>query len=112
MTGKIVVLCTCGTEQEASRIARALVESRLAACVNIVPSVRSIYRWNDAVEEGSELLLLIKTSRELYSQVQAAIESLHSYELPEAIALEIVDGSERYLSWLADGLKADPGTAR
>lgn len=105
MTDKIVVLSTCETEAEAAAIAAGLVENRLAACVNIVRNVSSVYRWQGKVETATELLLVIKTSRELLAEVRSAIERTHSYELPECIALQIVDGSERYLEWLAQGLK-------
>lgn len=105
MTDKIVLLTNCESADEAERLARALVEARLAACVNIVGGVRSVYRWKGAVETASEVMLVIKTSRELLPEAQALIEKLHSYELPEVIALSIVDGSERYLDWLAEGLK-------
>ncbi|HZT37159.1 MAG TPA: divalent-cation tolerance protein CutA [Bryobacteraceae bacterium] len=105
MTDKIVVFSTCETEEEAARVGRSLVEKGLAACVNILPGMRSIYRWKDAVEEASETLLIIKTGRPLVGAVEAEIERLHSYELPEVVALQIVDGSDRYLDWLAAGLK-------
>lgn len=105
MTDKIVALSTCENMDEAAKIARSLVEKRLAACVNIVPGVQSVYHWKGAVEQASEVLIVIKTSRPLLSAVHAEIERLHSYELPEMIALQIVDGSERYLEWLAAGLK-------
>jgi len=100
MTDKIVVLSTCGSEDEASGIARALVEKRLAACVNLVTGVRSVYRWKDALEDSQEVLLVIKTSRALSEQVRIEIEKMHSYELPEIVALAIVDGSEQYLEWM------------
>jgi periplasmic divalent cation tolerance protein len=100
VTDKIVVLSTCESEEQASSIARHLVEKRLAACVNIVPGARSIYRWKGAVEEASEWVLLIKSRRELFPQLRAELEKMHSYEVPEAIALPIVDGSEAYLEWL------------
>ena len=105
MTDKIVVLSSCANSDEAARIARSLIEGQLAACVNIAPGVRSIYRWKGNVEDASELLLFIKTSRSLLGAVQAEIERLHSYDLPETIALQVVDGSERYLEWLDDSLK-------
>ncbi|HZU26518.1 MAG TPA: divalent-cation tolerance protein CutA [Bryobacteraceae bacterium] len=104
MTDKIVVLSTCSSAEEAGRIARRLVESRLAACVNIMPRIRSVYRWKDAIEESEEVLLLIKSSRPLFDSLQAEIGRLHSYETPEAVALSIVDGSEPYLAWLAHEL--------
>lgn len=110
MTDKIVVLSTCADSGEAARIARSLVEGRLAACVNIVPGVRSIYRWKGNIEESAEMLLIIKTSRPLAGAVQGEIERLHSYDLPEAIAIQVVDGSERYLEWLGDGLKQSDDT--
>lgn len=108
MTDKIVVLSTCGSTEEAARVARALVEKRLAACVNIVPGVRSVYRWKDAIEDEEEALLVIKTSRALLDDLRAEIEKLHSYEVPEVIALVVVDGSERYLAWMSRELAHKP----
>ena len=107
MTDKIVVLSTCVSPEEAEKIAHALVEKKLAACVNILPAVRSIYRWKNAIEDDQETLLLIKSSRALFNELRAEIERLHSYEVPEAIAIPIVDGLERYLEWMAGALKAD-----
>jgi len=104
MTDKIVVLSTCASPEEAGKIARTLVEKRLAACVNILPAVRSIYRWKDAIEDDPETLLLIKSSRALFNDLRSEIERLHSYEVPEAIAIPIVDGLERYLEWMASVL--------
>ena len=100
MTDKIVVLSTCESSDEATKIARHLVEKRVAACVNIVPGARSIYRWKGAIEEAGEFVLLIKTRRDLFPHLRAELEKIHSYEVPEAIALPIVDGSEAYLGWL------------
>ena len=105
MTDKIVVLSTCASSEEAEKIARALVEKKLAACVNILPAVRSIYRWKGAIEDDQETLLLIKSSRALFGELRAEIQKLHSYEIPEAIAIPIVDGLERYLKWMADALR-------
>ncbi len=107
MTDKIVVLSTCASEEEATGIARALVEKRLAACVNLVNGVRSIYRWKDAIEDSQEVLLMIKTSRALFENVRAQIEKLHSYELPEVVALPVVDGTEQYLEWIDRALARD-----
>jgi periplasmic divalent cation tolerance protein len=101
LTDKFVVLVTCANASEAKRIARAVVEVRLAACVNILPgAVTSIYRWKGKVESTQERMLLIKTSRKRLAKLQAAIERLHSYEVPEFIALPIAAGSRKYLAWL------------
>ena len=101
MTDKIVILSTCANEEDAARLARALVEARVAACVNIVPSVRSFYRWKGAVEDAAECLLVIKSSRPLFDAVRGVLEKLHPYELPEIIALPIERGLPAYLAWLA-----------
>ncbi|HEY1203614.1 MAG: divalent-cation tolerance protein CutA [Bryobacteraceae bacterium] len=100
MTDKIVVLVTCSSVEEGRKIARALVERRLAACVNVVTGIESVYRWKGAVEEASECLLLAKTTRGRFDPLQSAVRELHSYELPEVVALPIVDGVEAYLSWI------------
>jgi periplasmic divalent cation tolerance protein len=105
MTDKRIVLSTAGSEDEARKLARHLVEHQLAACVNIVPGVESIYRWQGKVESSQEWLLLIKTSAEKFPAVRDAIRELHSYDLPECIALTIEDGSPDYLQWLADSVK-------
>src|SRR5271154_204724 len=100
MTDKIVVLTTCESEDEAGRIARFLVEKRVAACVNILPKARSIYRWKGAVEDAQEFLLLIKPRRDIFETLRAELSKIHSYEIPEIIALPVVDGSESYLGWI------------
>ena|ERR1700722_5968343 len=99
MTDKIVVLCACDSEDEAVRLARHLVEQRLAACVNILSGSRSIYRWKDQIEDAAEWMLVIKSRRDLFAALRTGIEKMHSYETPEVIALPIVDGSEAYLAW-------------
>ena len=100
-----MVLVTCSSLPEARRIARAVVEARLAACVNILPGeVTSIYRWKGKVESAKERLLLIKTSRKRLVKLRAAVERLHSYEVPEFIALPIVAGSRAYLGWIEENL--------
>jgi periplasmic divalent cation tolerance protein len=106
MTDKIVVLTACDSEEQAARLARHLVEQRLAACVNILPNVRSIYRWKERVEDSGEWMLVIKSRRDLFLALRAEIEKIHSYEVPEMIALPVVDGSEAYLGWLEHELKA------
>ena len=101
MTDKYLVLVTCANAPEAKRIARAVIEARLAACVNILPgSVTSIYRWKGKVESARERLLFIKTSRKHLSKLQEAVMRLHSYEVPEFVALPISTGSRAYLAWL------------
>jgi periplasmic divalent cation tolerance protein len=105
MTNKRIVLSTAGSEEEARKIAHALVDRQLAACVNIVPRVESIYRWQDKVESSTEWLLLIKTSAENFSAVRDAIRELHSYDLPECVSINIEDGSAQYLRWLGESVK-------
>jgi len=103
LTDKIVVLVTCGSAKEARRIARALVERRLAACGNILEApVRSIYRWKGKVETAREYLLLIKTSRGRLAALQDEVKRLHSYDVPEIIALPIAKGSPEYLKWISE----------
>ena len=105
MTDKCVVLVTCGSLTEARRIARAVVDARLAACVNILPgAVLSTYRWKGRVESARERLLLIKTSRKRVAALQTAVARLHSYDVPEFIALPILAGSRAYLAWLEESL--------
>src|SRR5579863_6898304 len=113
MTDKIVALTTCASAEEARRIAHALVEKRLAACVNVLPGVRSVYHWKDAegketIEDEEEILLFIKTSRALLDEVKDEVERMHSYEIPELIALTVVDGSDRYLAWMNRELAHKP----
>lgn len=99
----VVVLVTCGTRREAARIARAVVTAKLAACVNVLDTpVRSTYRWKGKVEQAREFLLLIKTSRRRLPALQAEVARLHSYDVPEFIALPIVAGSPAYLAWLGE----------
>ena len=100
MTEKIIVFSNCGTEEEAMRVAHALIGSKLAACVNVLPKIRSVYRWKGAIEEESEWMLVIKSSRPLFSQLQAALRKAHSYDVPEVLAIPVVDGSPEYLRWL------------
>lgn len=99
MTDKIIALTTCDSEEQAKRIAHRLIEQRLAACVNIVSNVRSVYRWKEKIEDAAEFLLVIKSRRDLFAALRAEIERIHTYEIPEIIAIPIVDGSEAYLGW-------------
>jgi periplasmic divalent cation tolerance protein len=106
MTDKIVVLTTCSSATEARRIARKLVDGNRAACVNILrASVESIYRWKGKVESSREFLLLIKTSRKEFAGLRRAIQEIHSYELPEIVALPIAAGSASYLRWIDESLR-------
>jgi periplasmic divalent cation tolerance protein len=97
-----VVLVTVSSEEEGLRIARDLVDAKLAACVNIVSGLRSIYRWEEEVCDEGELLVLIKTRMPLFEQVEGKIKEIHSYEVPEIVAIPIIRGSEAYLSWLRE----------
>lgn len=105
MTDKRIVLSTAGSEEEAERIAQYLVENLLAACVNIVPQIRSIYRWQNKVESAGEWLLVVKTTAKNFVQVRDAIRGLHSYEVPECISLVVDEGSIAYLQWIDDSVK-------
>ena len=100
MTRAKVVITTCGSEEEAQKIARELVERRVAACVNIISPIQSIYRWQGKVENATEWLLLIKTTTEKFDAVRDAIRELHSYDLAECIMVSIEDGSQEYLDWI------------
>jgi len=105
LTDKFVVLVTCSSPGEARRIARAVVDARLAACVNILPgAVQSIYRWKGKIESAREHLLLIKTSRKRLPKLRATVERVHSYDVPEFVALPIAAGSRAYLAWLEESL--------
>ena len=102
---KRVVLTTCSSIEEARTIASALVERQLAACVNIVPQVESIYRWKGDVETANECLLIIKTISSAFERLRAALVELHSYEVPECIELAVTDGSAEYLDWIDKSVK-------
>lgn len=96
----ILVLCTCPSQTDARTIATALVEERLAACVNRLPGIQSHYRWEGRVTQDDEFLLLIKTSADLFDRLEKMIKTLHPYEIPEIIAIPIVAGSADYLRWI------------
>ena len=99
-TKSIVVMVTCGSEEEALKIARSLVEERLAACVNLFPPVRSIYRWDGKIWDEKEWLLIIKTQQNRFEELEKRVKVLHSYSVPEIISLPITEGSSAYLNWL------------
>ncbi|GBE06879.1 MAG TPA: divalent-cation tolerance protein CutA [Nitrospirae bacterium] len=101
-TENIIVYITAPNDEEAAKIAKALVEARLAACVNIVKNIRSIYRWQGKIEDDPEVLMIVKTRTGLFEALAAKVRKLHSYEVPEIIALPVVKGSEAYLNWLKD----------
>ena len=103
----LACFCTCPDAGSAARIAEALVESRLAACVNQVPGLRSVYRWEGAIERADEVLLVIKTTGNRLEALTARIHELHPYELPEVIAFEVAGGLSAYLDWVAEQTRAD-----
>ena len=96
----IVVLVNTGTEEQASQIAHVLVNERLAACANIISPIRSIYRWNDAVQNETEHMIVIKTRADLFERLQARVKEVHQYVVPEIIALPIIAGERSYLDWV------------
>ena len=102
MSDELIVLVTTSNAEEASRIAEVLVSERLAACVNIVPGIESIYRWEGKVTRDHEALMIIKTTSERYDELERRVKELHSYSTPEVIALKIERGSDQYLNWLRD----------
>ncbi len=105
MTDKIVIMVTSASMREAKNIARHLVDARLAACVNISPPVRSVYRWEGKIADEREYQLFIKSIRDLFPEVKAAISKIHSYHTPEIICVPVVDGSRNYLQWVGDSVK-------
>ncbi len=104
MTQTLIVFCSCASQEEASRIAYTLVERRLAACVNILPAMQSVFRWEGKVQTASEHLLLIKTIEDRFAALSDALGKLHSYDLPEIIAVPITTGSEDFLAWIRESV--------
>jgi len=102
----LIILCTCPDLATAERIAETVVGERLAACVNIVPGLTSIYYWEGQIQRDAELLLLIKTRQEIYPLLEARIRELHPYQTPEIVALPIQTGAAAYLDWIADNTGA------
>jgi periplasmic divalent cation tolerance protein len=105
MTDKRIVLTTCGSLEEARKIATAFIERHLAACINIVPQVESVYRWQGKVETTTEWLLVIKTTAGMFERLRDTLHELHSYETPECIAIGIEDGSAAYLEWIGESMR-------
>lgn len=101
---EIILFVTAGSEDEAVKIAKALVESKWAACVNIIGNVRSIYQWEGKIEDESEVLMIIKSRADLFEQIRQKIEALHSYSVPEIISFPITRGAEKYLKWLNESV--------
>ena len=105
MTDKVVIMVTAASRRECRKIARHLVEEKLAACVNVTQAIESIYHWEGKLADEKEFVMLIKSTRELFPEIKAAISKLHSYHTPEIICLPIIDGSRNYLQWVADSVK-------
>ena len=105
MSELIVVFVACGSEEEALKIANALIEEHLAACTNLVSPIRSIYRWEGKIWDEKECLLIIKTQKQRFEELEKKVKSLHSYSVPEIISLPIVEGSSSYLNWLVEMTK-------
>ena len=101
----LVVLCTCPTREVASAIATAVLEERLAACVNQLPGIKSLYRWEGRIEDDEELLLLIKTTSQLFPALEEMIRDLHPYDIPEIIGLPLTVGSKDYLAWIRNSVR-------
>jgi len=106
VTDNVVIMVTASSRRECRKIARHLVEEKLAACVNITQAIESVYRWEGKLADEKEFVMLIKSKRELFPEIKAAIAKLHSYHTPEIICLPIIDGSRNYLQWIADSVKA------
>jgi periplasmic divalent cation tolerance protein len=105
MTDKRLVLSTAGSQEEARKIAHALVDRRLAACVNIVPGVESVYRWQGKVETATEWLLVVKTTAAAFPTLSKALRELHSYGVPECLMLTVEDGDAAYLEWIGESVQ-------
>ena len=102
-----LVLTTAGSREQAESIARELVERKLAACVNVIPGMTSFYRWRGELQREGEVLLVVKSRRGLFDRLAARVRELHSYQVPEIIALPVIVGDEDYLRWLSEATQAD-----
>ena len=98
--GFLIILCTTGSEQEAAVLSRTLVEEGLAACASSIPQIRSIYRWKEEIRDERETLLIIKSREDLFEKIRSRIRKLHSYEVPEIIAVQLDKGDAAYLQWI------------
>ena len=107
MTEALVVLITASSPEEGEAIACALVEEKLAACVNVIPGMTSLYRWRGELQKEGEVLLVVKSRWELFDHLAARVRELHSYQVPEIIALPVIVGDEDYLRWLSEATQAD-----
>jgi periplasmic divalent cation tolerance protein len=105
VTDKVVIMVTAASRRECRKIARHLVEAKLAACVNITQAIESLYHWEGRIADEKEFVLLIKSTRELFPEIKAEISKLHSYHTPEIICLPIIDGSRNYLQWISDSVR-------
>ena len=103
----VIIYSTTGNREEAQKIGNYLVENRLAACVNIIPNIESIYKWEDKIYLESEFLLMIKTDAKFKDEIQKAIDTLHSYDLPEMLMVRIEDGSSKYIDWVYHNLNME-----
>src|SRR5512145_1258928 len=105
MTDKIVIFVAVGNSSDAALLAKSLVEKRLAACANLIPGISSWYWWEGKVNQDQEVLLMMKTSRDKFAALEKEVLRLHSYAVPEIIAVQIVEGSKNYLNWIEESLK-------
>lgn len=112
MTDKVVILVTAASLRESKKIAKHLVEAKLAACVNISQPIRSVYQWEGKIADHKEYQLFIKSTRDLFSEIKAAISKIHSYHTPEIVCLPIIDGSRNYLQWIGDSVKKPASAER
>jgi len=108
MTDKIVVIVTGSNVRECKRIAKHLLGKKLIACANIVPMIQSLYHWQGKIADEKECLMLLKSSRELFADLRVEVEKLHSYSVPEVVALPIIDGAPNYLNWIGENITAAP----
>jgi periplasmic divalent cation tolerance protein len=105
VTDKVVIMVTASSRRESRKIARRLIEEKLAACVNISQPIQSVYRWEGKIQQSKEFLMFIKTNRDLFPQIKTEIGLIHSYHTPEIICLPIIDGSPNYLQWVSDSVR-------